>query len=94
MIGILAAAAAGLISFASPCVVPLVPGYMSYLASVVDGEVDYDAEGGTVVTKRQWAVAGAVGLFILGFTIVFVLATVTGVSPEQWTRRWCQSIAQ
>ena len=45
MIGILAAAAAGLISFASPCVVPLVPGYMSYLASVVDGEVDYDAEG-------------------------------------------------
>lgn len=46
MIGILAAAAAGLISFASPCVVPLVPGYMSYLASVVGGEVDYDAEGG------------------------------------------------
>lgn len=45
MIGILAAAAAGLISFASPCVVPLVPGYMSYLASVVGGEVDYDAEG-------------------------------------------------
>ena len=77
MIGILAAAAAGLISFASPCVGPLVPGYMSYLASVVGGEVDYDAEGGTVVTKRQWAVAGAAGLFILGFTIVFVLATVT-----------------
>ena len=82
MIGILAAAAAGLISFASPCVVPLVPGYMSYLASVVVVEVDYDAEGGTVVTKRQWAVAGAVGLFILGFTIVFVLATVTGGVPR------------
>lgn len=79
MIGILAAAAAGLISFASPYVVPLVPGYMSYLASVVGGEVDYDAEGGgAVVTKRQWAVAGAAGLFILGFTVVFVLATVTG----------------
>lgn len=45
MIGILAAAAAGLISFASLCVVPPVPGYMSYLASVVGGEVDYDAEG-------------------------------------------------
>ena len=83
MIGILAAAAAGLISFASPCVVPLVPGYMSYLASVVNVEVDYDAEGGTVVTKRQWAVAGAVGLFILGFTIVFVLATVTGGVPPE-----------
>lgn len=45
MIGILAAAAAGLISFASLCVVPPVPGYMSFLASVVGGEVDYDAEG-------------------------------------------------
>lgn len=31
-----------------------------------------------MVTKRQWAVAGAAGLFILGFTVVFVLATVTG----------------
>ena len=78
LIGILAAAAAGLVSFASPCVVPLVPGYMSYLASVVGGEVSYDSEHGSVVTKkRQWAVAGAAGLFILGFTVVFVLATVT-----------------
>ena len=38
--------------------------------------------GGTVVTKRQWAVAGAAGLFILGFTIVFVLATVTAGHPR------------
>ncbi|MFS0468222.1 cytochrome c biogenesis protein CcdA, partial [Corynebacterium striatum] len=44
LLGILAAAAAGLVSFASPCVVPLVPGYISYLASVVGGEVSYDAE--------------------------------------------------
>ena len=35
LLGILAAAAAGFVSFASPCVVPLVPGYMSYLAGVV-----------------------------------------------------------
>lgn len=35
-----------------------------------------------MVTKRQWAVAGAAGLFILGFTIVFVLATVTGGHPR------------
>ena len=77
LVGILAAAAAGLVSFASPCVVPLVPGYMSYLASVVGGEVEYDAQRGTVVTKRQWAVAGAATLFILGFTVIFVLATVT-----------------
>ncbi|AGF71058.1 cytochrome c biogenesis CcdA family protein [Corynebacterium halotolerans] len=77
LLGILAAAAAGLVSFASPCVIPLVPGYMSYLAGVVGAEVDYDAQRGPVITKRQWAVAGAAGLFILGFTVVFVLATVT-----------------
>ena len=78
LIGMLAAAAAGLVSFASPCVVPLVPGYMSYLAGVVGGEVRPDAEHGAVVTKkRQWAVAGAALMFILGFTVVFVLATVT-----------------
>lgn len=78
MLGLLAAAAAGLVSFASPCVVPLVPGYMSYLAGVVGGEVRPDAEYGAVVTrKRQWAVAGAALMFILGFTVVFVLATVT-----------------
>ena len=78
LLGIIAAAAAGLVSFASPCVVPLVPGYISYLASVVGGEVTYDAEYGARVGKRrQWAVVGAALLFILGFSVVFVLATVS-----------------
>lgn len=77
LLGILAAAVAGLVSFASPCVIPLVPGYMSYLASVAGGEISYDAKGGPVVASRQWAVAAAAGLFIAGFTVVFVLATVT-----------------
>ncbi|MEX3516831.1 cytochrome c biogenesis CcdA family protein [Corynebacterium camporealensis] len=78
LLGILAAALAGLVSFASPCVIPLVPGYMSYLASVVGGEVTYDAEAGAGIGKRrQWAVVGAAALFILGFTVVFVLATVS-----------------
>ena len=38
VLGFLAAALAGLVSFASPCVVPLVPGYISYLASIVVGK--------------------------------------------------------
>lgn len=76
MLGMLAAALAGLASFASPCVVPLVPGYMSYLTGIVGGELNVD-ERGVSVTRRRWAVAGAAGLFILGFTVVFLLATVT-----------------
>lgn len=73
LLGLLAAAIAGLVSFASPCVVPLVPGYMSYLASVVGAEM----EGEHVARSGRWRVAGAALLFILGFTVVFVLATVT-----------------
>ncbi|MBK4139211.1 cytochrome c biogenesis protein CcdA [Corynebacterium macginleyi] len=78
ILGILAAALAGLVSFASPCVIPLVPGYISYLASVVGGEVSYDEKLGVGIGKRRrWAVVLAAALFILGFTVVFLLATVS-----------------
>ncbi|MEX3504151.1 cytochrome c biogenesis CcdA family protein [Corynebacterium sp. LK2510] len=77
LLGILAAALAGLVSFASPCVVPLVPGYMSYLTGTVGGELEYGEKGPRVGKKRQWAVVSAAGLFIAGFTVVFLLATVS-----------------
>ena len=62
---------AGLVSFASPCVVPLVPGYLSYLAAVV-GESDSTAGR----AAGRWRVAGSALLFVAGFTAVFVLGTV------------------
>ncbi|WP_433758688.1 cytochrome c biogenesis CcdA family protein [Nocardia sp. CA-135398] len=81
---------AGLVSFASPCVVPLVPGYLSYLAGLVGAEAppataaQAKSLGGTVVSVDRAAartgrirVAGAAGLFVAGFTVVFVLATAT-----------------
>lgn len=78
ILGLLAAALAGLVSFASPCVVPLVPGYLSYLAGTVGGEMDYsDAAAPTVGRQRKWAVVIAAILFVAGFTVIFVLATVT-----------------
>jgi len=61
------AALAGLVSFASPCVVPLVPGYLSYLAAVV---------GADDPAARRWRVAGSAALFVAGFTVVFLLGTV------------------
>ena len=71
---------AGLVSFASPCVVPLVPGYLSYLAGLVGSEAPpispAEAVAKTVRTGRGRVVAAA-ALFVAGFTIVFVLATVT-----------------
>jgi len=51
---------AGLVSFASPCVLPLVPGYLAYVSGLSDGE-----------TTRRRLLLG-VGLFVAGFTAVFV----------------------
>ncbi len=62
---------AGLVSFASPCVVPLVPGYLSYLAAIVGGW----PPGGVALRTARLRVAGA-ALFVAGFTVVFVLGSV------------------
>ncbi|WP_197373378.1 cytochrome c biogenesis CcdA family protein [Mycolicibacterium baixiangningiae] len=72
---------AGLVSFASPCVVPLVPGYLSYLAAVVGVDDDRTdgtepQPGGVAVRARRLKVAGAAALFVAGFTAVFLLGTV------------------
>ncbi|MGB8408032.1 MAG: cytochrome c biogenesis CcdA family protein [Mycobacterium sp.] len=67
---------AGLVSFASPCVVPLVPGYLSYLAAVVGVEESPDAATTTTVRAVRWRVAGAAALFVAGFTAVFLMGAV------------------
>lgn len=54
---------AGLVSFLSPCILPLVPGYLGYVGGM-------SGEGGT--TDRRRMLLG-VSLFILGFTLVFVV---------------------
>ena len=46
---------AGLVSFASPCVVPLVPGYLSYLAAVVGGDDETAPVGATTSNPGRWA---------------------------------------
>jgi cytochrome c-type biogenesis protein len=60
------AAIAGVVSFLSPCVVPLVPGYLSYLTGLTGADLD-DTAGG----RRGRVFAGSV-LFVLGFSAVFV----------------------
>lgn len=59
---------AGAVSFASPCVVPLVPGYLAYLTGLVGAEADGHS-------RRR--VLGAVALFVLGFSAVFTASVVT-----------------
>ncbi|RYV50053.1 cytochrome c biogenesis CcdA family protein [Pengzhenrongella frigida] len=73
---------AGLVSFASPCVLPLVPGYLGYLGGMTGAAI---GPSGTTTGRRDPAGAGrgrlllGVGLFIAGFTLVFVaLGTLAG----------------
>jgi cytochrome c-type biogenesis protein len=73
---LVAAFAAGLVSIAFPCVLPLVPGYLSAISAV---EVDRLGESG--VARR--VVAASVP-FALGFTIVFVVLGAAAAAIGGW----------
>jgi cytochrome c-type biogenesis protein len=66
--GMIAAFAAGGISFLSPCVLPLVPGYVSYVA----GQSVTGRSGAAAAILRLQAIASSL-CFVLGFSTVFVL---------------------
>ncbi|MER5949361.1 cytochrome c biogenesis protein CcdA [Streptomyces sp. NPDC001904] len=53
----------GLVSFFSPCVLPLVPGYLSYVTGI---------SGTDLMEARRGRMAAGAALFVLGFTVVFV----------------------
>ena len=76
-----AAALAGLVSFASPCVLPLVPGYVGYVTGL---------SGSSLRDKQTWRVVVGISLFVLGFTVVFVLLgtsfSALGALFSQWQR--------
>ena len=71
---------AGLISFVSPCVLPLVPGYLGYLgaASETTPTTASAATGTTTAAPSRARLLVGVGLFIAGFTVVFVAVTILG----------------
>lgn len=77
LLAALLAVAAGTVSFASPCCVPLVPGYLAYLAGLVGADAPpTDGAGPARGGAGRWRVAGAALLFVLGFTAVFLAAVV------------------
>jgi cytochrome c-type biogenesis protein len=61
------AAAAGVVSFLSPCVLPLVPGYLSYVTGLT---------GVDLAERQRGRLLAGSALFVLGFTVVFVSAGV------------------
>ncbi len=67
-IGLLAALGAGFISFISPCVLPLIPGYLSFISGVSVADMSAAEKRGEVLRK----VALSSFIFVLGFSAVFI----------------------
>ncbi len=65
----LIAFSAGLLSFVSPCVLPLVPSYLTYITGVSFHELT----GAGAKAKLRWVTVSHSLLFILGFSAIFIL---------------------
>ncbi len=78
---------AGLVSFLSPCVLPLVPGYLGFLGGAVAPRGSSTTGGTTQTATRSRLVLGVL-LFILGFTVVFILYTVLGGTAGVFLLQW------
>ena len=79
------AALAGLVSFASPCVLPLVPGYLSYVTGMTG--VDLAEQ------RRGRLLAGAL-LFVAGFSVVFVSYGVVFGGLGRWLLEYQDTITR
>lgn len=75
---------AGLVSFLSPCVLPLVPGYLGFIGGAV---APRSSKGSSTQAGRGRLVLGVL-LFILGFTVVFVAWTVLGGVTGHFFVQW------
>lgn len=74
---------AGLVSFASPCILPLVPGYLGYIGGLDSGE---RAGRGRLLI--------GVALFILGFSVVFVVFSLLFGTAGLLLRPWLDLITR
>jgi cytochrome c-type biogenesis protein len=82
---LLAAFGAGLLSFISPCVLPLVPGYLSYVSGLSLDELrGTNARATTEPSAARGRVVVASLAFILGFSLVFVALGATASAAGQF----------
>jgi cytochrome c-type biogenesis protein len=76
-VGVFAALAAGLVSFLSPCVLPLVPGYLSAVTGIQPVDLD----------RADWRrVIAPSLLFIASFSLIFILLGLTATAIGQTLR--------
>ena len=76
---------AGVVSFASPCVLPLVPGYLGFLGGSL---------GADTAAAKRWRVLAGVGLFVAGFAVVFVAFGALAGGLGAWLSRWQDPVSR
>lgn len=86
-VSLLIAFSAGVLSFLSPCVLPIIPGYISYISGV--GAQEAKERG-----SFSWRVFTASLLFVIGFSIVFTLMGATATGIGQLLREYQDYIAK
>ena len=77
---LLAAFAAGFLSFVSPCVLPLIPGYISFISGLTLEEM----QGKVEAKSSRAAVLLASTAFVLGFTVIFVAMGASASALGGW----------
>lgn len=96
-INFLTALAAGAISFLSPCVLPLVPPYLGYMAGVsidtLSGN-ESDGENAHVAKAARHRAIFHSLLFVLGFSTVFIALGASATTIGQWLRAYQDVLAQ
>ena len=75
---------AGLVSFFSPCVIPLLPGYLSYATGLSGADLGS--------ARRGRMLAGAL-LFVAGFAVVFVLLGLAAGTVGSWLVEWSDQLS-
>jgi cytochrome c-type biogenesis protein len=84
-----AALIAGLVSFLSPCVLPLVPPYLVYLTGATIEHIESD---GSASASRR-AVMLSAALFVLGFSTVFVILGASASLIGELIRAWSAQLS-
>jgi cytochrome c-type biogenesis protein len=79
------AALAGVVSFASPCVLPLVPGYLSYVTGL---------SGADLAEQRRGRLLAGCALFVLGFSVMFVSVGAVFGGLGRWLLEYADPISR
>jgi cytochrome c-type biogenesis protein len=82
---------AGIISFLSPCVLPLVPPYLCFITGASLEQLS-ESDGAMALQRRRTLLAAL--FFVLGFSTVFILMGVSASYVGQLLRAWLPVLAQ